>query len=90
MNQILFQNLVVCLYGFKLNDGSIPVKDPRELVPTQARTSSMISQSSGFPYGDPELDGFVEWWETDPHTNYGPDYLHDHRGGWMVWGSVST
>ena len=29
-----------------------------------------------FPYGDPELDGFVGWWDD----LYGPNYLEDHLG----------
>jgi hypothetical protein len=31
-------------------------------------------------YGAAWSVGFVEWWENDPATNYGPDYLRDHPG----------
>ena len=67
---------MVAIYGFQLSDGSFPERDATQLQ----KVDPEQAEASGFPYGDSELDGFVEWWEEDSTTGYGPHYLHNHPG----------
>ena len=42
--------------------------------------SGAPKEEVGFPYGDAELEGFEEWFENDPATDYGPHFLNNHPG----------
>ena len=72
MNKILFKNLIVGTYGFDLKDGSKPDRNTT-LRKTRAKREE---KKIAYPYGDADLEGFVEWWDD----LYGPDYLEEHPG----------
>ena len=70
LNRILFKNLVVYAFGFVLSDGTVPEKDPDLKLPV---VEEVVPDP---PFGDPELDGFFDWWDV----LYGPTYLSEHPG----------
>ena len=65
VNRVVYKNLVVYAYRFPLRDGMNPEKDPKLVKPV------IKPVEAAFPYGDPELVGFVKWWED----LYGTEYL---------------
>ena len=80
VNRVVYKNLVVYAYGFPLRDGTIPEKDPKLVKPV------IKTVEAAFPYGDPELVGFVEWWED----LYGTEYLEEHPGAGLNGHDVVT
>ena len=71
LNLTLYKNLATYCFQMRLADHSRPPK----IIGLRAQLEKQVLQEP-IPYGDSELEGFVEWWEA----LYGIDYLANHPG----------